>query len=1098
VESLLIAPVQHARPHALPFRTIFEEHRQRRQDDLLDSAAEVFRGQDGLISREEAGKRLRASIEAQEKAYEALADANEAIAKGVGDYTVDRLDQLAHDCHRADDPLKRVLHLMEASALSLSGGGIRSASFSLGVLEGLASFSHPNPPVDPKPAKPLMNHLDYLSTVSGGGYIGSWMMSWVYRRHARSREVMEASAGIVAAPKLSLDATAEAAGPAPPVAAPVAFAPNWKKAYGEVVAALAGHPPLTSGDPEPQPVRHLRSYTSFLAPALGLTVDSFTLCAIVLRNLFINWIMLVPALFAVISFAESSGYLLLAVQQWLISHSPLPQSLPMQGLVSRLSAPHVPLSQLMHSQSALSLGLSVVMLLLFYAAAALAAFALPSHYRFQKGGFRRYAPGAFVSCVIAGSWLVVASWDRRPDNGLGSLTSQVTLIIAVTGFLCVGASIFLAYRARTAGLHLSLSRSREVAFALAIVAAGVAGLFTSALLSVMEMEVFPRLSHCASCGAGDLNWPASGERLYVVFALPLVVSVLMLAASLFCALLGIYEMEEDREWWVRCGGLFLLFNLFWMVSHAIAFYGWQGWKAVVTGVAGLAAGLGASFIGSSSATAAGPSVKMAQLGKVGQFLQKHNLVLPAVGAVALGLITLSLVGGEEAVRDALRGAIRAGTGPGFTQSALQHLGGDSVLGSHLGNLMSATLLCCISAVFALLINFAININLFSLHGMYRMRLMRAFLGASNFFRHPDSFTGFDPRDTPYETDLPHHSGAPLHIINTTLNLTGTRNTAWRQRKAECFTFSPIHAGCWRVGYVPATIYGGSRGVTLATALSISGAAFNPNMGYQSSPLLSLLMTFFNLRLGCWLPNPGRREPTRAITVKGADFFSKSGPSFALKPLVQEALGLDNDTSNWIELTDGGHFENLALYEMVMRRVKRIIVVDAGADPKCQFEDLGNAIRKIYIDLGVPIRFPPDLKMQAGMNPKNAYCAVAIIDYACVDPLLPGQAKPEPGEDDPRFGYLVYIKASITGRESADILQYAKTHNTFPHETTANQFFNESQFESYRHLGSYIVETIAQSAPERPLADQFDTFVEAARRHWEDPDAAASPEATPCN
>jgi hypothetical protein len=133
-----------------------------------------------------------------------------------------------------------------------------------------------------------------------------------------------------------------------------------------------------------------------------------------------------------------------------------------------------------------------------------------------------------------------------------------------------------------------------------------------------------------------------------------------------------------------------------------------------------------------------------------------------------------------------------------------------------------------------------------------------------------------------------------------------------------------------------------------------------------------------------------------------------------------------------------------------------------------------------------------------MNPKNAYCAVAIIDYACVDPLLPGQAKPEPGEDDPRFGYLVYIKASITGREPADILQYAKTHNTFPHETTANQFFNESQFESYRHLGSYIVETIAQSAPERPLADQFDTFVEAARRHWEDPDAAASPEATPCN
>ena len=158
---------------------------------------------------------------------------------------------------------------------------------------------------------------------------------------------------------------------------------------------------------------------------------------------------------------------------------------------------------------------------------------------------------------------------------------------------------------------------------------------------------------------------------------------------------------------------------------------------------------------------------------------------------------------------------------------------------------------CLVALFA---NKFININTFSLHGMYRMRLTRAYLGASNFARHPDDFTNFDSSDNMYETDML-CKGAPLHIINTALNLVATRNMAWQQRKAEPFTFSPISVGSWRLGYLPTEDYGGSKGVTLGTAMAISGAAFNPNMGYHSSPLVTLLMTFFNARLGWWLPNP---------------------------------------------------------------------------------------------------------------------------------------------------------------------------------------------------------------------------------------------------
>jgi hypothetical protein len=88
-----------------------------------------------------------------------------------------------------------------------------------------------------------------------------------------------------------------------------------------------------------------------------------------------------------------------------------------------------------------------------------------------------------------------------------------------------------------------------------------------------------------------------------------------------------------------------------------------------------------------------------------------------------------------------------------------------------------------------------------------------------------------------------HRHAPLHVANTALNLVATSNLAWQQRKAESFTFTPLNAGSSSLGYLPTALYGGDKGVTLGTALSISGAAFNPNMGYCSSPLVTLLIFF---------------------------------------------------------------------------------------------------------------------------------------------------------------------------------------------------------------------------------------------------------------
>jgi hypothetical protein len=212
--------------------------------------------------------------------------------------------------------------------------------------------------------------------------------------------------------------------------------------------------------------------------------------------------------------------------------------------------------------------------------------------------------------------------------------------------------------------------------------------------------------------------------------------------------------------------------------------------------------------------------------------------------------------------------------------------------------------------------------------------------------------------------------------------------------------------------------------------------------YTSSPVLSLVLTFFNVRLGWWLGNPG---------AAGNDTYDQPAPTGSVEPVLDEALGLTDDKNPYVYLTDGGHFENLGLYEMVLRRCHIIIVSDAAADNKYSFGDLGNAIRKVRIDLGVPIEFtampifscPPEGK--TGM-----YWAAGRIRYSCIDGT---------GVKD---GLLLYIKPAVYGNEPQDVLEYKRSHPTFPHQTTADQFFDEPQFESYRILGSHIMDQLCGS------------------------------------
>ena len=979
-------------------------------------------------------------------------------------------------CREADLPLLRLLHGMQGSALCLSGGGIRSASFSLGVLEGLSRFSTGGMQ-DVNPTGPsLMHELDYLSTVSGGGYIGCWFMAWVTRLQWKET-LYPLKPGILfgrARKRLERERV---------------FQPG--AAYQTAVRALAGLAAHTSGDPAPRTIRHLREYTSFLAPKLGFTLDTLALLSIVVRNLVVNWAMIVPLLVCVVAQPLLFHFGLTALAEKLSGTQTWPLWIAgglffWAGIVAAFRMPSRNAERWMTENRepwivsllfVLPLAVASLLLLSLWFGSANAHDFRDEWFSFKHIFWRLFAM-TFVSFGIIvpirisslGRACRVAKREHKPLNELAAGLAVSCLVAALTSAsLCTLGQYggrLLTWAPRVAQeqkitsepqtFTLQTPRGEKV---------------TSKAFSTLSMQVDASAPVSARVDSVAIN------RRFVTWGFPLVWVIVLVMSALYSGFLGIFEEDMDREWWARAGGLMMGLLALWIVGQVIVVYGPDfvdrhfNSVRLTGGITGLLGALG----GWSASTGAGTGTKKGSgAGKVSQFLGDHDLLVPALCSVALLVLTLEVARGVIWIEGQLtRTLFHVQSNAQLPTQHPVHIDFEAYL-----------LILVVSLLLGLVVNWMVNINLFSLHGMYRMRLMRAFMGASNNRRRANDFTGFDDTDNVAEADIARGPGVPMHVINATVNLVGTRDPAWRQRKGEGFTFTPQFCGGWRLGYVLTRRYGRRGGVSMGTAMAISGAAFNPNMGYHSSPTVTLLMTLFNVRLGWWLPNPKyRRGPLKKWFYRTffqqnnlRDFQEKKSPRFALRPLISEALGATNDTYAYIELTDGGHFENLGLYEMVLRRCHKIIVVDAGADPDCTFEDLGNALRKIEIDLGVPISFSAGVHMEKGAQASNSYCAVARICYECVD----GAAAPsEPAT-------LVYIKAALRGMEPPDVRQYAAMHPTFPHEATVNQFFNEAQFESYRHLGSFEVESIVREGRDKLLRPgeylsgmSFADFIEAA-------------------
>lgn len=343
------------------------------------------------------------------------------------------------------------------------------------------------------------------------------------------------------------------------------------------------------------------------------------------------------------------------------------------------------------------------------------------------------------------------------------------------------------------------------------------------------------------------------------------------------------------------------------------------------------------------------------------------------------------------------------------------------------------------AALLFILSLLIDINRTSLHHFYRDRLSEAYIIK---VARDNSDKMVVSNETLRLSQLHEKkNGAPYHLINTTLNVPASTDRYLRGRGADLFLFSKNYVGSEVTGYRETEEY--NRGKTrLATAMAISGAAASPQMGTSTNKALRFLLTLLNVRLNRWMPNPNPDITRISKTVLWPLY------------LIYELLGKNKESNKLLNLSDGGHHENLGIYPLLKRRCRVIIASDATADPGFSMNDLANVIRKARIDLGVNIT----IKLK-GVRP-DPKTGLSQRCYAIGDILYPST---DPAGAN---GTLIYIKSAITKEAAGDLLAYKNKNSSFPDQTTADQFFDEAQFESYRKLG----EAIALDAFEKPLGD----------------------------
>lgn len=842
------------------------------------------------------------------------------------------------------DPLVKAKE-MELCALALSGGGIRSATFNLGLLQGLARHG-------------FISKIDYLSTVSGGGYIGSWLATWIKREGSVAKVAERLN------PNLSADPMGE----------------------------------------EVRPIRWLRMFSNHFAPDKSImSVDSWTIGATWLRNTLLNQLVIFLLLMAVLFLLRVLFDLWRLGDFWLATAVPfwsyLVSCLLLAGVAyfagismqwyNRESFTRLPLS-------ANSEGLTQKLQYLTYSGAFIVSATLYFHYR--QGFYGKLAALLPAGVVLAGVLTLIAAYGRYDK--------------CITAF------------------GISQRRANAMIVYTAILSAMVGCLSLMGVWKVMELAA--SATYTDAGGRVIIYGPA----LCFTVGLPLVLMAFGITVVARMALLGKYFPDERREWWGRMGAAINRFGFAWLLVAASCFLlrdviqqFLDGWKAPAT-VGGWMALIGGAVRAAFSAKTSGKDEKggwqtaaMGVLSKAGPYLFILGLLI-FLPALIDPLLKRTPLIRELPVADIVKSLLFA------------------VVLFVLGRALSARL----------------GVNEFSMHHFYRNRLVRAYLGATRRKaareKTANPYTHFDKLDDAKLAKFQNNQGyfGPFPLLNTALNASQSSDTSRQDRKAESFVFTPLYCGfdfskvrsslntlnkTYDYGFRPTKkfAYGNDNGPAIGTAMAISGAAVNPNQGYHSAAGTAFLLTVFNVQMGWWIGNPRKNK------------WAQSDPDTGLSYLVSNLTGNTSTKSEFVNLSDGGHFDNMGLYELVRRRCSLIILGDAEQDENFTCEGLANAIRRCRIDFGAEISINIENIVNRKEGHSRQHFAVGDITYS-------GDEKPS--------GKLIYIKSSITGEEPVDIAEYALKNKSFPHQSTADQFFDEEQFESYRKLGMHIMDEAFQN------------------------------------
>ncbi len=826
--------------------------------------------------------------------------------------------------------------------LAFSGGGIRSATFCLGVLQALEGLG-------------LLRQVDYLSSVSGGGYINSWFLAC--RRN--------------------------------------------KIASTEDQAAVG----------------HLRSFGRYLAPAAGFfSADTWTIAMVWLRNSMLLQAILVSFIALLL--------LLPRFFQWALTNFP---------------ASHLMLAWI-SAFGLLAFSFAAMLVLLFKQNAGeeqrtgiLSQTTKPLISLKGQGALQIFA----LVPLLAGMALFASLLWNTAKSGVATLPAELlfeSALLTAATFVAAYISIMRDYKRRIGALAGSI-----------LVGAVCGALFFA--LGLLVFRVFQGWARYDCPGPG--SWKAG------LWGAPFLVSSVSLCVVLQIGLLGRAMDDSIREWWSRLAAFLGIYSFASFALELLAIWGPLYTFSLANWIVGAAAGGGLLTTIAGLVAACSPHTS-------GTDRFSFKEILAAIAPFAFSLLLLVMIStgihygltahyfqssvpapAPQAGCDLPPNNLASARPPqieGTRSPVTQEMVKDywqALSHSSQQDIRIVLWLFIALAVVCLILAWRVDINEFSMSPFYRNRLVRCFLGAARAARgerKPNPFTKFDFKDDFGLAELkqPGYDG-PVPIINTALNMVGGGDAGLQERRASSFFFTPYCSGSEQTGVRPTIEFGkGKGGITIGRCIATSGAAASPNMGYHTKSTVAFLMTFFNVRLGLWTRSP--KFPA-----------SQQGARWGFWYLLKELFGTAGDDDKFLYLSDGGHFENLGVYELIRRRCRYIIACDAEQDEDFVMSGLGGLIRKCRVDFDVNIEIDTrEIRTRDANSYSRAHCALGRVRYD--------------RNDRDQDGYLVYLKASLTGDEDGDILQYKAENAAFPHQSTADQFFDESQFESYRRLGQHIAKS----------------------------------------